>query len=286
MPFMGYSTYYRIVGESAPGKSPIIMLHGGPGSTHNYFELLDKVALSGHAVISYDQIGCGNSYVDGHPELWTIDTWLDELCGLISHLRLEHFHLLGQSWGGMLEIVYLIEKQAQGVKSAILSSTLPSSRLWASEQHRLITFMSEADQKAIADAEAFGDFSGQAYAQANERFMSLHCAAPVTADSPECLRRCKRSGAESYLYGWGPNEYTPTGTLKDYNYTDRLHEIKVPCLITSGTNDMCTPLVAKTMHDRIAGSRWKLFDGARHMPFAEQTDKYCRMLEQWLDEHE
>ena len=71
MPFMGYQTYYRIVGKTEEGKSPIILLHGGPGSTHNYFELLDRVAESGRAVIMYDQLGCGNSFVEGHPELWT-----------------------------------------------------------------------------------------------------------------------------------------------------------------------------------------------------------------------
>ncbi len=286
MPFMGHNTYYRIAGETAEGKSPVILLHGGPGSTHNYFELLDSVADSGHAMISYDQIGCGKSYVEGHPELWTPQTWLNELCALIDHLHLTQFHLMGQSWGGMLEIIYLIEKKAKGVKSAILSSTLPSSELWAREQHRLIKFMSTDDQRAIAEAEASDNYTSEAYARANEHFMLLHCAGAVTADSPECLRRPKQSGSEAYLYGWGPNEYTPTGTLKDYDYTDRLGEIAVPCLITSGTNDLCTPLIAKTMHDRIAGSRWELFDGARHMPFAEQTEKYCRLMRQWLDEHE
>ena len=138
MPFMGYQTYYRIVGKTEEGKSPIILLHGGPGSTHNYFELLDRVAESGRAVIMYDQLGCGNSFVEGHPELWTPETWLNELCVLIDYLHIDHFHLLGQSWGGMLAIIYLIEKQAKGVKSAILSSTLSSSKLWASEQHRMI----------------------------------------------------------------------------------------------------------------------------------------------------
>lgn len=294
MPFMGYHTYCRIVSKgglrpgcmTGKGKSPVVLLHGGPGSTHNYFELLDRVAESGRVVISYDQLGCGNSYVDGHPELWTPDTWLAELCALIDYLRLDRFHLLGQSWGGMLCISYLIEKKAKGVKSAILSSTLSSSKLWASEQHRLIKLMSEEDQRAIAEAEAKNDFSGEAYAKANERFMLLHCAGAVTEDSPECLRRPKKSGAEAYLYGWGPNEYTPTGTLRDFDYTDRLGEIKVPCLVVSGTNDLCTPLVAKTLYDGIPNSKWELFAGARHMPFAEQTDKYCKMLEKWLDENE
>lgn len=284
MPFKGYQTYYRIVGERQKGKAPLLLLHGGPGSTHNYFEVLDSIADTGHQVIMYDQLGCGNSYVEGHPELWTLETWEEELRSLRDYLHIDECHLLGQSWGGMLLIAYLIDGKAEGVRSAILSSTLSASWLWGHEQHRLIAFMSPEDQRAIAEAEAKNDYSSQEYQLANEHFMLQHCAGEVTANSPECLRRPKKSGAESYLIGWGPNEYTPMGTLKDFDYTDRLKEIAVPCLVISGTNDLCTPLVAKTMYDGIPDSRWGLFDGARHMVFAEQTEKYTHLLSQWLED--
>ena len=85
MPFVGFKTYYRIVGESTEGKAPLVLLHGGPGSTHNYFEVLDKIAESGRQVIMYDQIGCGNSFVEGHPELFNADTWIKELIALREH---------------------------------------------------------------------------------------------------------------------------------------------------------------------------------------------------------
>lgn len=88
MPFHGYQTYYRIVGEQKDnGKAPLICLHGGPGSTHNYFEVLDNVADDDdRMIIMYDQLGCGKSYLDGHPEMWTQDLWLDELDALREHL--------------------------------------------------------------------------------------------------------------------------------------------------------------------------------------------------------
>ena len=283
MPFMGYKTYYRIVGECAPGKYPLITMHGGPGSTHNYFELLDCIADTGHAVIEYDQLGCGNSYLDGHPELWTLETWMNELKELRKHLGLNDVHILGQSWGGMLAIAYLIDGNATGIHSAILSSTLPCSRLWGEEQHRMIKYMPEHHQQAIARAEASGDYSQPDYEAANDYFMNLHCAGAVTPDSPECLRRPKHSGSEAYLYGWGPNEYTPLGSLKDFDYTDRLCTIKEPCLIMSGTEDLCTPIIAKTMYDLIPNTEWELFAGCRHMPFAEDTEHYCRVLADWLN---
>ncbi|HIX99918.1 proline iminopeptidase-family hydrolase [Faecalicatena contorta] len=285
MPYLGYQTYYRIAGECRDGKKPLLLLHGGPGSTHNYFEVLDALADTGRAVISYDQLGCGNSYVDGHPELWCQKTWDNELMELRRHLGLDQVHLLGQSWGGMLAIEYLCDYQPEGVASVILSSTLSSASLWAKEQHRMIRFLSQEDQEAIAEAERTGNFDTPEYLAANSRFMERHCDSP-SADTPECVTRPKRSGKEAYLYGWGPNEYNPTGSLGSWEYTDKLERIKCPALIISGTNDLCTPLIAKTMYDRIPNARWELFDGCRHMCFVEDNEKYIRLLTEWLDQTE
>lgn len=279
MPFKEYKTYYRIV--KGGDSTPIVLLHGGPGSTHNYFELLDDIADTGRDVIMYDQLGCGNSYVENRPDLWNADTWMDELEALREHLNLKEVILLGQSWGGMLAIMYMIDRKAVGVRGLVLSSTLSSASLWSKQQHRNIALMSQEDQHAIACAEADGNWNTPEAIDAVDRFMKRHCA-DIKDSDPECLRRNKKSGTESYLIGWGPNEFTPSGTLKDYEYTDRLKQIHVPTLIVSGTYDLCTPLVAKTMHDQIDGSRWELFDGARHMCFAEQNERYISMLADFL----
>ena len=124
MPYLGYQTYYRIVGERKDnGKAPLICLHGGPGSTHNYFEVLDNVADDDdRMIVMYDQIGCGNSYLDGHPELWNQKVWLDELEALRKHLDLDVCHIIGQSWGGMMQIAYAVDYDPKGVKSFIISS--------------------------------------------------------------------------------------------------------------------------------------------------------------------
>ncbi|HBG8482993.1 TPA: proline iminopeptidase-family hydrolase [Clostridioides difficile] len=283
MPFEGFKTYYRIVGENTEGKKPLVLLHGGPGSTHNYFEVLDKIAESGRQVIMYDQIGCGNSFVEGHPELFNADTWIKELIELRKHLGLDEIHLLGQSWGGMQAIWYAIEYKPKGIKSYILSSTLSSARLWEKEQKRRISYMSESDQKALLDAVNTGDYSSKEYNDALERFMEMYCAGEVTEDSPECLRRPKKSGSEAYIVGWGQNEFSPTGALSGYEFTDRLHEIKEPCLVTSGARDLCSPYIAKTMYDRIPNSKWELFEYSRHMPFVEENEKYIEVLTEWLD---
>ena len=283
MPFEGFKTYYRIVGEKTPGKAPLVLLHGGPGSTHNYFEVLDKIAETGRQVIMYDQIGCGNSFVEGHPELFNADTWIKELIELRKHLGLDEIHLLGQSWGGMQTIWYALEYKPKGIKSYILSSTLSSAKLWEEEQKRRISYMSKEDQEVLLGAVESGDYSSKEYNDALGRFMNMYCAGEVTGESPECLRRPKKSGTEAYIVGWGHNEFSPTGTLAGYEFTDRLHEIKEPCLITSGAIDLCSPYIAKVMYDRIPNSSWELFQFSRHMPFVEETEKYMDVLTKWLD---
>lgn len=284
MPFMGYKTYYRTVGERTD-KAPLILLHGGPGSTHNYFEVLDRVAEEdGRMLVMYDQIGCGNSYVDGRPDLWTAETWVNELIALRKHLGLDTCHLLGQSWGGMLLLTYICGYEHSGVKSGILSSTLPASWLWGIEQARMIKELPEEYQEAIKTATETGDYSSDIYQRAEEEYMLRHAAGKPDPDGPECLLRKKRTGRESYVVGWGPNEYTPMGTLKDYDVIDKLKDVKEPCLVINGGNDLCTPYIAKVMYDNIPNSRWELFRECRHMCFVEDNDHYVEVLKEWLNE--
>ena len=286
IPFMGFQTYYRIVGEENPEKPPLVLLHGGPGSTHNYFEVLDFLAEEDHRqLIMYDQIGCGNSYLDGHPELWTRETWVRELITLREALNLKEIHLLGQSWGGMLALEYVCNYPHEGIKSLILSSTLPSSLLWGQEQARMIRELPAEMQAAIQRAAETGDYDAEDVKAAEAEYMLRHAGGPYGEGDPECLTREKRSGREAYTVGWGPNEFTPLGTLKDYDVTDRLCTIKEPALIISGGNDLCTPYIAKTMYDNIPDSRWELFRTCRHTCFVEDLPRYSALLKTWLNTH-
>ena len=88
------------------------------------------------------------------------------------------------------------------------------------------------------------------------------------------------------MTAWGPNEFTPMGTLKDFDVTDKLCEIREPALIISGGSDLSTPFIAKTMADRIPDSRWELFREARHSCYVEDTPRYATLLKAWLNEHD
>lgn len=284
--FCGFKTYYRIVNPDAK-KTPLIMLHGGPGSTHNSFEVLDYLAYEDdRSIIMYDQIGCGKSMISGRPELFKADTWLDELEELRSQLSLRTCHILGQSWGGMLAIYYAIERKPSGVSSFVLSSTLPSAKLWEVEQRRQISYMPQEMQAAINDALSRKDYSSDAYLAAVAEFMDRHCYGDFSDDDRACLKREKVRGDEAYLVAWGPNEFTPTGTLSSYDFTDRLCEIKEPCLVISGQRDLCTPYIAKTMYDRLPNAKWELFQYSRHVPYVEETKKYGTVLLNWLNDND
>ena len=287
MPFLEYKTYYRVVGKNTGNKKPLVLLHGGPGSTHNYFEVLDRIAEEdGRQLVMYDQIGCGNSYVENRPDLWNSKVWIEELIELRKHLGLDEIHLLGQSWGGMQTLEYVCNYKPEGLKSIILSSTLPASWLWAEEAQRMIAQMPQDMQDAIKKATESGDYSSPEYKAAEAEYMRQHCAGEVTENDPECLRRPKKAGRESYVVGWGPNEFTPLGTLKDYDVIDQLGDIKEPALIINGGNDLCTPYVAKFMYDRIPNSEWELFRTCRHMCFVEDNDHYVEVLKKWMNKND
>ena len=286
LPFKEGQTYYRAVGECKGGKKPLLLLHGGPGSTHNYFEVLDQFAdYDGRMIIMYDQIGCGNSYIEGHPEYFQANVWLEELNSLRNTLHVSEVHILGQSWGGMMALMYALDCRPKGVKSYILSSTLSSAKLWEREQHRRISYMSQKHQDALEKALKSGCYEDPDYMDSLNAFMNQHCN-PIVTPLPECITREKKSGRESYLLGWGPNEFTPTGTLSGFEVTDRLCEVKTPCLITSGQRDLCSPLIAKTMYDCIPNAQWELFAYSGHMPFVDEHEKYCRILSDWLNRHD
>lgn len=290
MPYLDGHTYIRVAGDLDSGCPPLVALHGGPGSTCTYLELLDPLAAEGkRAVITYDQLGCGRSPYPGHPELWHAQTWVDELVHVIDYLHLNRFHLHGQSWGGMLAITYLadVAPAAGSVASLILSSTLSSSKLWGAENHRMAAQLPADEWAAIQQAEKSNDFDNPAYTAAIEHYMNLHCADthPV-ADAPEPLRRARSTGDECYEVAWGPNELMPRGTLANWDYTDRLHEFDLPALVISGTDDLCTPLIAKTMYDALPRARWELFAGCRHMCFADDTPRYLALLDSWMKEHD
>jgi proline-specific peptidase len=85
-------------------------------------------------------------------------------------------------------------------------------------------------------------------------------------------------GAQVYETMWGPNEFTVTGTLKEWDVIDRLREIEVPTLITSGRHDECTPALVEPLASGIPGAEWVLFEESAHMPYLEEPERYLEVV--------
>lgn len=129
-------TWYQVYGDLKSGVTPVVALHGGPGSTHHYLlPLIDLATLHSIPVIFYDQIGNGNS--THLPEksgdaagFWTEQLFLDELDNLLRHLGIQdNYALLGQSWGGMLAARHA-SKQPKGLKRLVISESPASIALF------------------------------------------------------------------------------------------------------------------------------------------------------------
>ncbi len=287
VPFKEYKTYVRIVGQEY-NKAPILMLHGGPGSTHNSFELLDDLAdILKRPLIMYDQLGCGLSSIDVDPKLYRKEIWVEELINLREYLHLDKVHLFGHSWGGMLEIIYQCDYQPDGILSMILSSTLASASLWEKETHRLIIQMSEKEQKSIRFAEKRNNFSYKSFKKAEEHYLSMFVFAKPNDDDPECLRRVKAGGKIPYITAWGPCEFKPLGNLSNYEYLDKLHIIKSPTLVIHGEYDESTILQNEEIYNHLTCQKdYKMVPKARHRTYYENKDFYIKALEEFYKDKE
>lgn len=282
-------TYVRIVGSQYK-KTPILFLHGGPGSTHNSFEVLDSFSdYDQRPIIMYDQYGCGLSSLglENDPSLYNKETWVEELIEVRKQLKLDKVHIMGHSWGGMLAIIYMCDYNPTGVLSLTLSSTLASASLWDKETHRLLKYLNAEDQKAIKDAETKNDYSSFEFERANNNYIKMFVRnLDEMKEIPECLLRIKKS-SPSYVTAWGPSEFKPLGNLKDYEYLEELKKINVPVMFLSGSDDESTPIQNKAMYDMIKREKeWHIIYNARHSTYIEQNQVYEDYLKSFVDRYD
>jgi proline-specific peptidase len=284
VPFRGGATWYRIVGEcEGQGRLPLVCLHGGPGAPHDYIEPLGALAESGRRVVFYDQLGCGRSWLEADPSLWTVELYVEELRTLREQLELDRIHLFGSSWGGMLAMEYALTEPA-GLASLVLSSSPASIPVWAEEANRLRGELPEDTQRVLDEHEAAGTIDSEEYEAAAMEFYRRHvCRVDPWPDYVARTFADLREHPEVYLTMQGPNEFVITGTLKDWDITDRLGEIGVPTMITAGRYDEFTPRQAQALHEGIRGSELVTFEKSSHMQFAEEPERYQHVLAGFLD---
>jgi proline-specific peptidase len=283
IPFRGYRTWYRILGENEePDKFPLLILHGGPGASYDYLEPLAAMAHTGRRVIFYDQLGGGNSDHPHDPSMWTVDLFVEELGEIRKALQLDHLHILGQSWGGMLGMVYALT-QPDGLLSLTVADSPASMNQWVSEANRLRSQLPPDVQQTLLYHEAQGTTTSQEYQEAMLVFYRRHVCR--TDPWPDCVTRTFEKLAsypEVYNVMNGPSEFHVIGSLKTWDITERLPEISVPTLLLSGRHDEATPMIVETIQRRIPGSEWVIFEESSHMPHVEETERYLQVFSKFL----
>jgi len=278
--FRGHRTWYRVVGDLEAARAPLLALHGGPGSTHHYFAPLEQLADE-RAVVVYDQVGCGKSDRPSDVE-WSVELFRDEVAAVRAQLALERIHLLGTSWGGMLALEHALAG-AEGIVSLILSSTLADNHQWAAEQRRLRNEL-PADVVATLDRlEAIGAYDDPEYERAEAVYNDRHFYRGAKPRA-ELERMQVERGREAYEAMCGPNEWSMSGVLKDWDVRARLGEIDVPTLVIHGRHDMCTDAVAATLVGGLRDVRKVVLEQSSHTPVLEETARYLEIVRAFLRE--
>ncbi|PSH65400.1 alpha/beta hydrolase [Phyllobacterium sophorae] len=287
LPFRDYRTWYRITGSLDSSSLPLVVIHGGPGCTHDYVDSFKHLsAASGRAVIHYDQLG--NGYSTRLPEkgadFWTVSLFLEELDALLKHLGIEdRYALLGQSWGGMLGAEHAV-RQPDGLKALIIANSPASMHTWVAEANRLRRELPKEVQATLVKHEQAGTLTDPEYLAASRVFYDRHVCR-VAPWPQEVARTFAIMDEDSTVYRNmnGPTEFHVIGTLKDWTIVDRLNRIKAPTLVISGRYDEATPEVVRPYVENISDARWVVFEQSSHMPHVEEKELCLGTVAEFLE---
>ncbi len=287
--FRDYETWYRVTGDLGAPLTPLVVAHGGPGCSHDYLLSLAALADAGRAVVHYDQLGGGRSthLPDADPGFWTVSLFLEELDNLLVALGInDRYHLLGQSWGGMLGAEHAIRRPA-GLRGLVLSNSPASMDLWASEALVLRAQMAPAVASALDRHEADGTTNDPEYLAATQAYYDEHVCR-VVPNPPEVVRTFEIMSHDSTVYNTmnGPNEFFCIGTLRGWSVVDRVQAITAPTLLLSGRHDEATPATVQPFFDQIPDVRWEIFEDSSHMPFVEEPERYRAVVDDFLAAHD
>ena len=275
----GGRIWYKVIGEDK-ASVPLLVLHGGPGGTHDYMEPL-KLLADERPVVFYDQLGGGNSDRPEDTSLWTVERFIEELKQVRISLNLKKLHILGQSWGTMLAVSYILSDKPEGVASLVLSAPALSAKRFTRDTRRYLAELPKRYRDIIKKSEKEKRFDSKEYQSAMMGFYRLHLCR--MKPWPECLMLMfKKMGTGVYSHMWGASEFTVTGTLKSFDVTGRLKEIKIPALFTCGQYDEASPETTSYYHSLIRGSEIAVFEGASHEHHLEKAKEYIKVLRNFL----
>jgi len=275
---------FRVMGEG--DGVPLLVIHGGPGATSCFYvETLTGIAAE-RPVILYDQLGSG--YSDRITDLETlavVPRFAEEVAAIRNELGLEELHILGHSRGATVAVEYLLTADPTGVLSVILAGPLIGTERWLQDANELVGQLPEESQSAIRAAVSAGDFTTEEFWAANGEFMNKFGARRPADFSREGMFACSlQPGGDSGLYGymWGPSEFVSTGTLRDYDRIDLLHELSLPVLFLVGEFDEARPETMREFQELVSGSQVVVIPDAAHASNWDQPEAFNAAVSEFL----
>lgn len=280
----GVMIYYWSVGQG----SPLLIVHGGPGASHDYFlPYLTRLARHNRLVF-IDERGSGKSSKLEDPSGYTVENMVEDVEMVRQGLHLGKISLLGHSYGGVLAQAYALKYQ-QNITHLILCSTFFSTAKMNQVLQRELDAAPEDVKQKILAYEKDGLFGkGQIFEQ-NRYPADYMTLAWGIGYFPFLFQRRPDPNFDPIANGvmswdlyremWGSHgEFVIDGNLKSVEYADRLKDIHVPTLITAGDHDECDPSLAKEMHTLIPGSKLVIFPQSGHMTFVDQNALFIQAV--------
>jgi proline iminopeptidase len=270
------------------GKNPrmrLLLLHGGPAATHEYFECLESfLPLEGIEFIYYDQLGSAYSDQPKDPDLWTVDRFVEEVEQVRTALGLgqDNFYLLGHSWGGILAIEYALKYQ-QHLKGLIISNMMASGPDYdAYAENVLAKQIDPAVLDEIRSLEKAGDFGNPRYMEllVPNYYMKHICRLP---DWPDPVNRAfARMNQEIYVIMQGPSEFGISGRLEKWDRKADLKNIAVPALVVGSKYDTMDPEHMKWMSSQLPKGSYLFCPEGSHMCMWDDQETYINGLVRFM----
>ncbi|MEO8251814.1 MAG: proline iminopeptidase-family hydrolase [Chloroflexota bacterium] len=280
-----FRVWTKRVGDNPNIK--VLLLHGGPGGTHEYLEAFDsRFTAAGIEYYHYDQLGAGNSDQPDEPDLWQLDRFVDELEQVRSALGLDrtNFFLFGHSWGGILATEYALHHQ-EHLKGLVISNMMFDCRAYNRYAEKvLMPAMNQAALAEIKELEARGDTDNPRYmALLTEHHYVHHILRMPAAEWPDAVNRSfAHINPAVYVPMQGPSELGMSGTLLDWDRTEDLHRIDVPTLVIGARHDTMDPVHMEAMASRFPHGRYLGCSNGSHLAMWDDAENYVPGLIDFL----
>ena len=286
-PVGDFKVWTKRVGNNP--KIKVLLLHGGPGVTHELYKCFDGyMPQEGIEYIYYDQLGSYYSDQPDNDSLWTIERFVDEVEQVRKALKLDtsNFYLFGQSWGGILAMEYALKYQHH-LKGLIISNMMASAPEYNQYAEKVLGPQMDPDVlKEIKTMEANEDYGNPRYNELLfEHHYTQHVLRMPTRKWPEAVNRTfKHLNPNVYVYMQGPSEFGITGeaTLRNWDIKDQLSRIEVPTLVIGSRYDTMDPDHMEWISKEVQNGRYLYCPNGSHLVQYDDQKIFFKGLIQFL----